>query len=72
MEYLPVFILTPRFVINIRRLYASSATEGGLRRDVDTGFGLSGQGASRSAIMFAETGEGLERGDEIPMEEGSP
>ena len=71
LEYVPVFILTPRFIISIRHLYASGATEDGLR-DIDTGFGLSTlaarRGAGRSAIVFAEDGEELERGDEIGMD----
>lgn len=66
MAYVPVFILTPRFIMNMRELYAC-APDGG-----DTGFGIStvaGQAAGRSLIMFAEVGEGSEQENGIQLEE---
>ena len=36
----PLYILTPRFVLNIRELYMLDS-QGRLQRDIDTGFGLS-------------------------------
>ena len=67
--------LTPRFILDMRELYARSIRLGGEGGSgIDSGFGLStssGRGASRSAIVFADAGEdeGLEHGEEIPMEE---
>jgi len=68
----PVFALTPRFILSIRALYARDT-----RRccGIDTGFGLSSLGnpiADVSAIVFAdiEESEGSERDEEIVMTEG--
>lgn len=54
LQYLPMYILTPRFILSIRELYARDIQE---RRGegIDTGFGLSsGCGAVRTAIVFAD------------------
>ena len=58
---LPLYTLTPRFVMNIRELYALDI-EGRHSGDIDAGFGLSSR-ASRSVgsmtvgtIAFAEVG----------------
>lgn len=71
MEYVVMFTLTPRFILNLRELYARNvqgrrASAGG----IDTGFGLStvSSGAGESAVMFADA-EGLEHGEEIAMGE---
>lgn len=37
---IPLYTLTPRFVMNVRELYALNL-EGGCARDIDTGFGFS-------------------------------
>ena len=36
----PLYTLTPRFVVNVRQLYVLD-TQGRVNRDIDTGFGLS-------------------------------
>ena len=69
----PLYTLAPRFVMNVRELYALD-TEGRCDRDIDTGFGLpsgTGRGVGGSTTMatiaFAE--EGLENGEDIVMAE---
>jgi hypothetical protein len=63
LQYVPMFTLTPRFVMGIRELHArdvQSRRGGG----IDTGFGLSVSNctAGGTAIVFADVGqnEGLE------------
>ena len=58
----PLYTLTPRFVVNVRELYVLD-TQGRVNRDIDTGFGLSsgvGHGVGMSTaigtIAFAEAG----------------
>lgn len=73
VEFVPVSTLTPRFILNMRELYARNI-RGERGNGIDSGFGLSalsGRAASRSTIVFADGGrnEGLEYGEEIPMEE---
>ena len=73
----PPHTLTPRFIMNIRELYALD-TQG--HCDIDTGFGLSASGAGRGAggtatigtIAFVEGGEigGSNDGEEIATAEG--
>ena len=74
---LMLYALTPRFVMNIRELYAVDVQG---RCDIDTGFGLSsgaGQRAGGTAtigtIAFAEGGEigGSDDGEEIAAAEES-
>ncbi|KAF8558538.1 hypothetical protein OG21DRAFT_1481244 [Imleria badia] len=69
----PVYTLTPRFVMNMRELYVLDM-QGHCDRDIDTGFGLSsgvGRGVGGTAtigsIAFAEGGGigGLDDGEEI-------
>lgn len=72
----PLFTLTPRFVMNIRELHAFD-TEGRWRGDIYTGFGLSSRGRSVGAsttigtIAFAQEGEieGVESEGEIAVAE---
>lgn len=67
LEYVPVYTLTPRFILSIRKLYARDV-RGRRGSGIDTGFGLSlGHGAGGTAIVFvdAEQNDGVE---EIPME----
>lgn len=76
VTFIPMPTLTPRFVLNMRELYARNV-RGGRGSGIDSGFGLSalsGHGASRSEIVFADGGqnEDRERGEEMPMEEGIP
>ncbi|KAF8135155.1 hypothetical protein EV363DRAFT_1396599 [Boletus edulis] len=72
VAYVPLFLLTPRFIISVRKLYARGIQ--GTRRGegIDTGFGLSSAGGSANgtAMVFvdAEQNEGLEDIDEISME----
>ena len=58
----PLYTLTPRFVLNVRELYMLDS-QGRLQRDIDTGFGLSsgaghGVGVSTTigTIAFAQPG----------------
>ena len=72
-EYIPIFTLVPRFILNLRDLYAHDL-QGRRGSNIDTAFGLSstpGHGPVASAIVFAEDGqnEGGEQGEEIQMEE---
>ena len=72
LQYVPIFTLTPRFIMSIRELHARDVQ--GRRGDgIDTGFGLSSSpGAGGIAVMFANVGgiEGFEDLEEIPMEVG--
>ena len=75
LEYLPMYTLTPRFIISIRKLYAHDA-RGRCVGGIDTGFGLSLDDhdiGGETAIMFAdvEQNEVLEGVEEIPMEIGT-
>lgn len=68
----PLYTLTPRFVINVRELYASE-TQACWDRDIDTGFGFTSRAAGSTTIgtiEFAEDGEtgGMDGGEEIAME----
>ena len=71
LQYVPMFTLTPRFIMGIRELHARDVQS---RRGswIDTGFGLSSysRGAGRMGMMFegAERIEGSEDVGEIPME----
>lgn len=71
LEYVPMFTLTPRFIVSIRELYARDVQD---RRGggIDTGFGLSfsGRGAvgTGNAITDVEQNEGSENVEEIPRE----
>lgn len=65
LEYVPIYTLTPRFILTIRELYARDVR--GRRAGIDTGFGLS---LSEATIEFASAGqnESLEDSEEIQME----
>ena len=72
-EYIPIFTLVPRFILNLRELYAHDL-QGRRGSKIDTAFGLtsaSSHGPVVSTIMFAEVGqnEDREQGEEIQMEE---
>ena len=70
-DYIPLFTLVPRFILNLRELYARDYN-GRRGSNIDTAFGLtSSHGPVVSAIVFAEDGqnEGGEQGEEIQMEE---
>ncbi|KAG8219165.1 hypothetical protein J3R82DRAFT_4934 [Butyriboletus roseoflavus] len=69
LAYVPMYTLTPRFILSIRELYARDV-QGRRGEGIDTGFGLlsSGRGAVGTAMVFAdvEPNERLEddvRGD---------
>ncbi|KAN0092658.1 hypothetical protein V8E55_003442, partial [Tylopilus felleus] len=72
LVYVPMFTLTPRFILSIRRLYARDV-HGRRGEGIDTGFGLSssGRGAAGGSIVFAdvEQNEDLEGIEEIRMED---
>ncbi|KAF8136545.1 hypothetical protein EV363DRAFT_1428926 [Boletus edulis] len=65
LEYVPIFALTPRFILSIRRMYARDV-EGRCGEEIDTGFGLSSSGHG-ATIVFAdiERNGGLEDIEEI-------
>ena len=70
LQVVPLFTLTPRFIISIRELYARDVQ---CRRGdgIDTGFGLtSSRGAVETVIVFAGAGQngGLEDNEEVPRE----
>lgn len=70
VESIPPYTLVPRFILGLRKLYASDlrGKHGG---DIDTAFGFtSAHGTVGSAIMFADGGqdERLEQDEEIQME----
>ena len=62
LQYVPMFTLTPRFILSIRELYALDV-QGRRGGGVDTGFGLSlsGREADETRRVFAnvEQNEGL-------------
>ena len=62
LQYVPMFTLSPRFILSIWELYACDV-QGRRGEGIDTGFGLSSdRSAGRLAIVFAdvEQNEGLE------------
>lgn len=65
MEYVPVFTLTPRFILSVRALYARDLQGGSVPHGIDTEFSftpVSGGGIRESVIVFAEPDEeGLEQ-----------
>ena len=74
MEYVPAFILTPRFILSLRSLDAR-VVRGGDDNEIDTAFGLTSTSchdSATSAIMFVDSGgtDGEEQNEEIQMEEG--
>jgi len=78
LQYVPVFTLTPRFVLSMRKMYARN-TYGGRRHGIDTGFGLSPLSShvgTRSSIVFADDGgerEGSGReSEDIQIETRTP
>lgn len=74
LEYIPVFTLTPRFILSVRALYARDLQDPRKLRDMDTDFG-SGCSFSGSGSVTLVTNVGKSRGtwsqqyDEIQMEE---
>ena len=59
-EFVPMYTLTPRFVMSIRELYARDAQKGvHCGGGIDTGFGLSSPscGACGTRILFADVEE---------------
>ncbi|KAF8553933.1 hypothetical protein OG21DRAFT_1603838 [Imleria badia] len=70
LEWVPMYTLTPRFIVSVRELYARDV-RGRRGEGIDTGFGLSsGRGAGGTAIVFAdvEQNEGSEDVEEVPRE----
>ena len=75
LGYVPMYTLTPRFILSIRELYKHDV-QGGPRDGIDTGFGLSSAGygaGDGTAIVFAGAAQSGEPEDleEIPMELGT-
>ena len=70
LEYVPIYTLTPRFILWMRGLYARDARgrrEGG----IDTGFGLSSSGTTAMVFAGAGQNQSLEDIEDIPMEVGT-
>ena len=72
-EYIPILTLVPRFILNLRELYARDL-QGRCGSNIDTAFGLtsaSSHGPVASAIMFSEDGQSEveEQNEEIQLEE---
>ena len=70
LSVVPLFTLTPRFIVSIRELYARDV-HCGRGEGIDTGFGLtSGRSAVETAIVFADAvqNEGPEDIEEVPRE----
>ncbi|KAF8548549.1 hypothetical protein OG21DRAFT_749256 [Imleria badia] len=71
LEYVPMYTLTPRFILSIRELYARDVA-GRRGEGIDTGFGLSlsGRDAVGTAMVFADVQQNgrSEDVEEIPME----
>ena len=70
-EYVPAFVLAPRLVLSLRKLYAQDL-RGRCGSDIDTAFGLtsSGHGAVGSQIVFAEGGQNVVEAPGEEREEG--
>lgn len=70
---MPVFTLTPRFILSLRALYACDVRNR-CGSGIDTGFGLSeslfNAGMGLTAIAFAEQDEEAQGGEEKQMEDG--
>lgn len=69
IELIPLFTLTPRFIISIRALYARDL-QGRRGEGIDTGFGLSSGRNVRSTLVFADVEQNGEMEDieEVPGE----
>ena len=72
LEYVPIYTLTPRFILNMRELYARDS-RGRREGQIDTGFGLSTPVPDGTMMVFAdaEQNEGLGDVEDIPMEVGT-
>ena len=72
LEYVPVFTLTPRFIMSVRALYARDLRDPCRQYDMDTEFN-SGDRADGSAALFASGAQGKvdwsQQSDEIQMRE---
>ena len=71
VEYVPAFVLAPRLVLSLRKLYARDL-RGKCGSDIDTAFGLtsSGHATIASQIVFAEDGENVVEEPDEEREEG--
>ena len=72
-QTIPCYTLVPRFILNLRKLYARDL-RGRRGSEIDTAFGFTsafGHGAAASTIVFADgrQNEGEEQSDEIQMED---
>lgn len=71
-EYIPVFTLASRFILNLRALYARNV-RGKRENDIDTAFGFVSANCSHSGstMVFADAGQSDEReqDDGMVMEE---
>ena len=65
LEYVPVFTLTPRFILSIREMYARDI-EGKCGGEIDSGFGLSSCSCNTSElpIVFVVGQQSVELGDD--------
>lgn len=68
LEYVPIYTLTPRFILSVRELYARDVR--GRREGIDTGFGLSISGATTMEFADGQR-ESSEDVEEIMMRAGT-
>ncbi|KAF8135142.1 hypothetical protein EV363DRAFT_1396592 [Boletus edulis] len=68
LEYVPIYTLTPRFILSIREMYARDVR--GRHEGIDTGFGLSFSNSEVATMAFAIGGQDEELDNiEIPIED---
>ena len=60
VQYVPMFTLTPRFIMGLREL-AARDVQGSCGGGIDSGFGLSSSNSNAgTAIVFADVGKNEE------------
>lgn len=78
VQHVPVFALTPRFILSVRALYANQLRGRYRTRDIDTEFGFTsgnGLGVRETTVVFAGVGmtqseeDELDQGEEIQLGE---
>ena len=70
VQFITMFTLVPRFILNLRELYARNL-QSRCGSNIDTAFGLTSASSHDpvvSAIMFAEDEQSGEQSEEIQME----
>ena len=71
VELVPMYTLTPRFILSMRELYARDVQVGRVSGGgIDTGFGLSFSDRAGATMVFADVGQN-EDIEDIRMEVGT-